>query len=99
MFDFYQLPPVPDINYGDNGQMCYNSLYVKKFFHHVQLDMGMFLPPPPFFCGRNIYFGMNNLLLDIVTCLTDLGNDWRKVRGRQETNIFHLVLLLTFMKR
>jgi hypothetical protein len=37
--DFYQLPPVPDINYGDNGQMCYNSLYVKKFFHHVQLDM------------------------------------------------------------
>ena len=28
--DFYQLPPVPDINYGDNGQMCYNSLYVKK---------------------------------------------------------------------
>ena len=37
--DFYQLPPVPDINYGDNGQMCHNSLYVKKFFHHVQLDM------------------------------------------------------------
>ena len=37
--DFYQLPPVPNINYGDNGQMCYNSLYVKKFFHHVQLDM------------------------------------------------------------
>jgi KaiC/GvpD/RAD55 family RecA-like ATPase len=28
--DFYQLPPVPNINYGDNGQMCYNSLYVKK---------------------------------------------------------------------
>jgi KaiC/GvpD/RAD55 family RecA-like ATPase len=28
--DFYQLPPVPNINYGDNGQMCCNSLYVKK---------------------------------------------------------------------
>jgi hypothetical protein len=37
--DLYQLPPVPNIKYGYNGQMCYNSLYVKTFLHHVQLDM------------------------------------------------------------
>lgn len=35
--DFYQLPPVPNLRFGDDGMMCYLSDLVKNYFHHVQL--------------------------------------------------------------
>jgi ATP-dependent DNA helicase PIF1 len=33
--DFYQLP---NINYGDDGTLCYHSDLVKNCFHHVNLE-------------------------------------------------------------
>lgn len=35
--DFYQLPPVPCPEYGDDGQYCFISPRI-KYFHHMQLE-------------------------------------------------------------
>ena len=37
--DFYQLPPVPNQMYGDNGDFCFQSEYwCEVFTHHVNLE-------------------------------------------------------------
>lgn len=36
--DFYQLPPVTNLRFRDDGMMCYHSDLLKNYFHHVQLE-------------------------------------------------------------
>ena len=38
--DFKQLPPVPNIRYGDIGNHCFQSrVFTDLFAHHINLDV------------------------------------------------------------